>query len=156
MAATGLPNTSVLLAFLLSVIIAGANAVAVSFTVVEMPLFWGATLLLAVLSRVAGEAWLLPQQSQTWAAVLYLIIFGSVVLFYLAVYVVQHWTATASSCMMVLSPFAAVPLGALLTEEQITAGLLIGAVLVLVGAYVGALSGGTNKQVAVKASPTET
>lgn len=116
----------------------------------------GATLLLAVLSQVAGEAWLLPQQSQTWTAVVYLIIFGSVVLFYLVVYVVQHWTATASSYMMVLSPFAAVPLGALLAGEEITAGLLVGAVLVLAGAYVGALSGGTNKQVAVEASATET
>jgi drug/metabolite transporter (DMT)-like permease len=114
-----------------------------------------ATLLLAVLSLVAEESWLLPQQSQTWAAVLYLIIFGSVVLFYLFVYVIQHWTATASSYVVVLSPFVAVPLGALLAGEEITAGLLVGAVLVLAGAYVGALSGGANNQVAVESSATE-
>jgi drug/metabolite transporter (DMT)-like permease len=113
------------------------------------------TVLLAVLSLIAGEAWLLPQESQTWAAVLYLIVFGSVALFYLAVYVLQHWTATASSYMVVLAPFVTVPLGALLMGEEITAGLLLGALLVLAAVFVGALSGGADKQVKVEAPAAE-
>ena len=111
-----------------------------------------ATVFLALLSLIAGEAWLLPQQSQTWAAVLYLIIFGSVALFYLVVYVIQHWTATASSYMIVLAPFITVPLGALLAGEEITAGLLVGAVFVLAAVIVGALSTGMNEQTVVEAS----
>jgi drug/metabolite transporter (DMT)-like permease len=110
-----------------------------------------ATLLLALLSLLAGEAWLLPEQGTTWAAVLYLILFGSVILFYLVVYVIQHWTATASSYLVVLTPFVTVPLGALLAGEEVTAGLLLGALLVLAAVFVGALSGGTDQKPAAKA-----
>ncbi len=120
--------------------------------VVGMP---AATILLAVLSLLAGEAWLLPQQTQTWMAVLYLIIFGSVALFYLIVYIIQHWTATASSYGVVLAPFVTVPLGALLVGEPISAGLLLGGVFVLAGVYVGALSGGTRKQAGAEGPATE-
>jgi drug/metabolite transporter (DMT)-like permease len=100
-----------------------------------------ATILLVALSLLAGEAWAMPQLGQTWAAVLYLIIFGSVILFYLVVYVVQHWTATASSYLVVLGPFVTVPLGALLAGEEITIALLGGGALVLAAVFVGALSG---------------
>jgi drug/metabolite transporter (DMT)-like permease len=100
-----------------------------------------ATALLVSLSLVFREEWALPQQTQTWTAVLYLIIFGSVALFYLLVYIIQHWTATASSYIVVLAPFVTVPLAALLMGEEMTAGLLLGAVLVLAAVFVGALSG---------------
>ncbi len=100
------------------------------------------TLMLALFSLVAGEDWLLPQDSQTWLSVIYLIIFGSVIAFYLTVYVIQRWTATASSYLVVLAPFVTVPLGALLADEEITAGLVLGALLVLAAVFVGALSGG--------------
>jgi drug/metabolite transporter (DMT)-like permease len=115
-----------------------------------------ATALLVVLSLVAGDAWVLPQQARTWAAVIYLIVGGSVALFYLVVYVIQHWTATASSYLMVLAPLVTVPLGALVAGEEITAGLLVGAVLVLAAVYVGALSKGTDKQAVLDAPATET
>lgn len=111
-----------------------------------------ATLFLAVLSLAAGEEWVLPQQAPTWTAILYLAIFGSVLLFYLVVYVIQHWTATASSYIVILAPFITVPLGALLAGETITAELLLGAILVLAGAYVGALTGATRQEAEVKAS----
>lgn len=103
-----------------------------------------ATVLLAALSLLAGEEWLLPQENQTWAAVLYLVLFGSVALFYLMVYVIQRWTATASSYAVVLAPFVTVPLGALLADEEITVWLLLGAVLVLIGAFVGIYSSDTD------------
>jgi drug/metabolite transporter (DMT)-like permease len=112
------------------------------------------TVLLAALSLIAGEAWLLPQESQTWAAVLYLIV-GSVAVFYLSVYVLQHWTATASSYMVVVAPFVTVPLGALLAGEEITAGLLLGALLVLAAVIVGVLLGGTINQEKVEAPAAE-
>jgi drug/metabolite transporter (DMT)-like permease len=102
-----------------------------------------ATVLLVLLSLVFAEAWVLPQQFHTWTAVLYLVLFGSVALFYLLVYIIQHWTATASSYIVVLAPFVTVPLAALLAGEEMTAGLVLGAVLVLAAVFVGVLSGGT-------------
>jgi len=101
-----------------------------------------ATVLLVILSLVFKEVWVLPQQAQTWTAVLYLIVFGSVALFYLLVYIIQHWTATASSYIVVLAPFVTVPLAVLLAGEELTAGLVLGAVLVVGAVFVGALSGG--------------
>jgi drug/metabolite transporter (DMT)-like permease len=59
--------------------------------------------------------------------------------FLLHVYVVQHWTASRASYVMVLIPFVTVLLSAWLDEERITAGLLFGGLLVLTGVYVGAL-----------------
>jgi drug/metabolite transporter (DMT)-like permease len=106
-----------------------------------------ATALLVILSLVFREAWALPRQVQTWTAVLYLIVFGSVGLFYLLVYIIQHWTATASSYIVVLAPFVTVPLAALLVGEEMTAGLLLGAALVLAAVFVGALSRGKDGDV---------
>ena len=111
-----------------------------------------ATVLLVALSLIAGEAWPLPQQSQTWAALLYQFIFGTVALFYLVVCVIQNWTATTSPYMGVLAPLLTVPLGALLAGEEITVGLLVGGVLVLAAVVVGALSSGADKQTVVEAS----
>jgi drug/metabolite transporter (DMT)-like permease len=113
------------------------------------------TLLLALLCLLGGEGGALPQQTQTWAAVIYLIIFGSVILFYLTVYVIQHWTATATSYGVVLAPFVTVPLGALLAGEEISAGLVLGGLLVLAAVFVGALSGGKDKQAKVEAPAAE-
>jgi drug/metabolite transporter (DMT)-like permease len=88
---------------------------------------------------VAGEPLVLPQQTETWIALGYVTAVGSVVVFLLHVYVVQHWTASRASYVMVLIPFVTVLLSAWLDEEEITAGLLFGGLLVLTGVYVGAL-----------------
>ena len=42
--------------------------------------------------------------------------------------------------MVVLAPFVAVPLGALLADEQVSTGLTVGGLLVLAGVFLGAMS----------------
>lgn len=115
-----------------------------------------ATVFLVIISLIARENWALPQQAATWTAVVYLVLFGSVVLFYLLVYVIQHWTASASAYVLVLSPFVAVPLGAWLLGEEMTAGLWIGALLVAAAVFVGALSGMKDDAEIAGTAPTET
>lgn len=115
-----------------------------------------AALLLAALSLAAGESWVLPQEAQTWTAVIYLVLGGSVALFYLVVYTVQHWTATASSYVVVLAPFVTVPLGALLAGEAVTPGLLLGALLVVASVIIGALAYGGQAQPNAAAQAGET
>ena len=100
----------------------------------------GGVLLLA-LSLIAGEQQPLPRAPETWAALLYLCVVGSIALFALFLAMLRRWTASASSYSIVVMPLVAIALGAVLREEVITAVFLVGAVLVAIGVYVGALSG---------------
>src|SRR2546426_11890725 len=67
----------------------------------------GAGLLFA-LSLAASEARPLPSQPATWAAIAYLILFGSVVMFALYVFTLERWTASAVSYMTLLLPLVTV------------------------------------------------
>lgn len=97
----------------------------------------GAVLLL-VLSLAAGEPWVLPTQASTWAAVGYLVLFGSVVMFALFLFTLQRWTASAVSYVTLLMPLVTVVLAAVLTGERITPSFLLGGAVILGGVYVGA------------------
>lgn len=99
------------------------------------------TLILLVLSAVAGERWALPTLPDTWIALVFLILVGSVGVFALFVFVVRRWTASATSYQFVLYPFVAVALGAAIANESVTGAFLLGGALVLAGVYVGALTG---------------
>lgn len=99
----------------------------------------GAVSLIA-LSAIAGESWTAPQTPSVWLGLLYLIV-ASPLLFMLFVFVVRRWTVTGASYQFVLFPIVSVIGGALVLDEEITASLLLGAPLVILGVYVGALSG---------------
>jgi drug/metabolite transporter (DMT)-like permease len=95
---------------------------------------------LAFFSRLAGENWKIPVRAATWASILYLILIGSVISFYLLLYILSHWTASATSYQFVLFPFVTVMLGAWLASEAISPGLLVGGLLVVAGVWIGAFS----------------
>jgi drug/metabolite transporter (DMT)-like permease len=99
----------------------------------------GALLLLPV-SLIAGETLALPAQADTVAAVGYLVIIGSVGLFMLFLYVIERWTASATSYALLLMPLPAIIGGALLLAEPITVGLVIGGALIVLGVYLGAFA----------------
>ena len=98
----------------------------------------GAVLLLAG-SVLAGEPRLLPQRTTTWAAVAYLVVVGSAVVFVLYLVVLRYWAASRAAYAFVLIPFVTVVLSAWLDNEPLGPGLLLGGLLVLAGVYVGAL-----------------
>jgi drug/metabolite transporter (DMT)-like permease len=98
-----------------------------------------APVLLAI-SAVAGEQWALPTQTETIAAVAYLVTFGSVGLFVLVLLVVRRWTPSATSYMFVLFPVVTMLLGAWLADEPITTAGVVGAVVVMSGVWFGALA----------------
>ena len=98
------------------------------------------TLILLALSLLAGEARVLPSAPQTWAAFIYLVLFGSVTVFVLFLFVIRRWTASATSYTFVLFPFVAVALSAWLEGEAITLPFLLGGLLVLLGVWAGALA----------------
>lgn len=98
----------------------------------------GAALLLA-LSALSGEARELPASGGVWAA-LVLMVLWSPPLFVLFVFVVQRWSASAASYQFVLFPLVSIVLAGLLLGEAVSPSLVLGAPLVLLGVYVGALS----------------
>jgi drug/metabolite transporter (DMT)-like permease len=112
----------------------------------------GAALLLA-LSLLAGEPRALPQRSDTWIALAYLVVPGAIGLFGLFLYVLERLTASATSYVLVLAPIVTVTLGVLLRAEPVTGTLLAGAVLVGIGVYLGALTRGRRTEATPSPAP---
>lgn len=106
------------------------NAIALSF----------GSVILYLISLIAGEVRSLPTSSSTWIAYAYLVLGGTVVLFYLYLYVLQRWTASATSYSFLLFPVATILIASWLADEVISPRFLVGGVFVLVGVWLGAFA----------------
>ncbi|WP_407709111.1 DMT family transporter [Arthrobacter nitrophenolicus] len=101
----------------------------------------GAAVLLTA-AMAAGDPLVIPQRIETWLALGYLVVIGSVVVFLLYLVVLQSWPATRAAYGFVMIPFVTVLLSAWLDDEPVTTNLVLGGLLVLAGVYVGALRPG--------------
>ena len=97
----------------------------------------GGSLLIGA-ALVTGEPVVLPSQADTLAAMAYLIVPGSVVVFMLALYVLARWTASATAYAFLLFPLVAITLGVVLFDEPFQPLFLVGGAIVLLGVYIGA------------------
>ena len=109
----------------------------------------GAAFLLA-LAAASGEAYALPESASAWGAQAYLVVAGSIGAFWLYVFVLRRWTASAASYQMVLIPLVTVVVSAWLHDEPITPAFAAGSVLVLLGVYVGAIRRGVSGSAAAR------
>jgi drug/metabolite transporter (DMT)-like permease len=105
-----------------------------------------AAVLLVGGSVLVGEPIELPERAETWAAIAYLVVVGSVLVFSLYVLVLRYWSASRTSYTFVLVPVVTVALSAWLDDEPVRLGLVIGGALVLIGVYVGALRQGERSE----------
>jgi drug/metabolite transporter (DMT)-like permease len=112
----------------------------------------GAVILLA-LSLVAGETATLPARPETIAAIAYLVVIGSVVVFVLVLTIIKRWTATATSYLFLLFPLVAGVLGAVLADEPLTPALILGGAIVVVGVWIGALAPDKGAPEAIEVTP---
>ncbi len=103
------------------------------------------TLFVLGLSLIVGEKWSLPTNSDTWISFIYLVVLGTVVLFYLYLLVLSRWTASRTNYAFLLFPIVTVTLAAWLLGEVVTITFVIGGAIVLFGVWVGALSGSPAK-----------
>jgi drug/metabolite transporter (DMT)-like permease len=94
---------------------------------------------LLIAAAVAGDSFDLPERAATWAAVGYLVAFGSMGVFLLYLFVLRRWEASRAAYSFVLIPIVTVALSAWLDDEPIGVELVLGGALVLAGVYVGAL-----------------
>jgi len=88
-------------------------------------------------SQLKGEVMRMPLQPTTWMALVYLIIFGSILTFVLAFVVVKYWKASVASYQLLLMPFVTMISSSLMIGERLTLLILIGGIFVLLGVYVG-------------------
>jgi drug/metabolite transporter (DMT)-like permease len=95
---------------------------------------------LAIASLLFGEQWMLPQTTQTWLVLAYLVVAGTVVLFILFLVVIIRWTASATVYVLTLMPVVAVTLGVLFMDEKVSIQFVVGSALVLTAVYIGALA----------------
>jgi drug/metabolite transporter (DMT)-like permease len=79
-------------------------------------------------------------QDDTRLALAYLIVAGSLAVFWLFLYVLRRWDASVVSFEFLLIPLATIPFSAFLTHELITPIMLLGGALILAGVYVGVLA----------------
>lgn len=97
-------------------------------------------IILLLISLFAGETWSLPETQATWIAYGYLVLGGSVLMFYSFLYVLERWTASATAYSLLLIPIATVVLAAWLLDERVSIRFLVGSVIVLVGVWFGAIA----------------
>jgi drug/metabolite transporter (DMT)-like permease len=95
--------------------------------------------LLLVLTFVVREPHVIPALPATWVAIAYSVIPGSVMTFYMFVWLLGKWSASATHYVVMLFPIVATIAGALLAGERITPTFILGGTLVLAGVWVGAL-----------------
>ena len=97
------------------------------------------TVVLLVLMPLFNESYDIPKTATTWTSQAYLVVFGTVGLFALYLFVLSRWTASAVSYEFVLGPLVAIVLASWLLDERITGTFVAGSILVLIGVYLGAL-----------------
>lgn len=98
-------------------------------------------IVLFLITLITDDQIVLPEMTQTWLAVGYMVVIGTGIVFSLYVYVLQFWPASRGAYSFVLIPPFTALFGAWLLDERIGLAFTIGASLVLAGVYYGALRG---------------
>ena len=73
---------------------------------------------------------------QSWAAIAYLVIFGSVISFIAYLYALQNLSTEQASLYAYINPIVAVLLGWLIFSEKLTMFIAVGGVVTLLGVYL--------------------
>lgn len=95
--------------------------------------------ILLLISLITGEQWTLPASQETWLSFLYLVLLGSVVLFYLYLYVLVRWDASVTAYSFLLFPVATAIIASVIAGEAITIAFIIGGLIVMAGVWLGAI-----------------
>jgi drug/metabolite transporter (DMT)-like permease len=117
--------------------------------------FTAGAFLLIFFSLIAGEEWQLPATANTWVAFIYLVLIGSVILFYLYLFVLSRWEASVTAYSFLLFPVATVIIAAVLLGEVVTISFVVGGVLVLAGVWLGAIKSPAPTPIPESSTPTE-
>jgi len=95
--------------------------------------------ILTTLAVVTGEPIVIPQRPETWIAMAYIVVPGTVLTFGLFIYLLRRWPASRVAYQFVLAPIVAIVAAAVVLGEPIEPPVIAGTALVIVGVWVGAL-----------------
>ena len=73
---------------------------------------------------------------QSWTAIAYLVIFGSLIAFVAYLYALQHLPTGQASVYAYINPIVAVVLGWLIFNEKLTIFIVVGGAITLLGVYL--------------------
>lgn len=73
---------------------------------------------------------------QSWAAILYLVVFGSVISFIAYLYALQNLSTEQTSLYAYINPMVAILLGWLIFSEKLTIFIAVGGLVALLGVYL--------------------
>ena len=138
--ATTLPLASVV-ALLLAAVAAAESGVVIKYFPRSHPAATNGVAMgvgaaaLVLISRIAGETWVVPAQPATLIAYGYIVV-STIVLFALILYILGRWSASAASLQFPIQPLVTVVAAGILAGEGIALPFVIGAVIVLVGVLV--------------------
>jgi drug/metabolite transporter (DMT)-like permease len=96
---------------------------------------------LALASVAGGEGFALPRETQTWSAIAYLAIAGSVLAFLVYFSLLRTWSVTSLSFISVFTPAIALVLGFVFLDERPTPWTALGAALILAGVALALTTG---------------
>jgi drug/metabolite transporter (DMT)-like permease len=74
--------------------------------------------------------------AESWLALGYLVLFGSIIAFVCYLYALQHLPTEQASIYAYINPVVAVILGALIFGEKLTITLTLGGLVTLLGVYL--------------------
>ena len=95
------------------------------------------SVVLYVFSAVTGRAVPLTEIPwQSWTAIAYLVMFGSLIAFVCYLYALQNLPTEQASVYAYINPIVAVVLGSLVFDERLTIYLTIGGAVTLLGVYL--------------------
>jgi len=94
-------------------------------------------IVLYTFSSATGKAVPLTQVAwQSWAAIAYLVIFGSLIAFICYLYALQNLPTEQASIYAYFNPIVAVIMGSIIFDERLTIYLAIGGLVTLLGVYL--------------------
>ncbi len=98
------------------------------------------SIILFIFSAIMRESPILPNLATTWESLVYLVILGTVATFMLTIYVINSWSASASSYQFVLFPIITMVAGIRMANETVNIAMLAGSLLVLTGVFIGGVA----------------
>ena len=92
-----------------------------------------------LISWIAGETWMVPGEPATIVSLVYLVLGGSIALFWLYILLVGRAGPSAASYTLLVMPLVTVVIAAFVLGERISVQFVIGGAIILAGVYFGAL-----------------